>query len=105
MYNSIDIKDIDKIKIYDINDDYINKNVLIDIRDKYEYILDHINDSVNIPYNYLSMFKDKYLNFNDNYYIYCDSGIKSKKICIMLNELGYKTIDLIGGYKEYLNNK
>ena len=38
MYNSIDIKDIDKIKIYDISDDYVNKNVLIDIRDKYEYI-------------------------------------------------------------------
>ena len=102
MYNSIDIKDIDRIKIYDIDDDYVNKNVLIDIRDKYEYILDHINNSVNIPYNYLSMFKDKYLNFNDNYYIYCDSGSKSRKLCIHLSNLGYDVIDLVGGMKEYL---
>ena len=105
MYNSIDIKDINRIKIWDIDDEIVNKNVLIDIRDKYEYILDHINGAINIPYNYLSMFYDRYLNLNDNYYIYCDSGNKSKKIVYMLNKLGYKSIDLIGGYKGYLDSK
>ena len=40
MYDSIDIKEIDSITI--------NDN-LIDIRDKYEYILSHIKGSINIP--------------------------------------------------------
>ena len=39
MYDSIDIKEIDYINI---------DNNLIDIRDKYEYVLNHINNVKNI---------------------------------------------------------
>lgn len=96
MYDSIDIKEID----------FITKNDnLIDIRDKYEYILSHINGAINIPYTYLLMMPDNYLDKNKKYYFYCDSGLKSRKICEFLNELGFKTVDLIGGYKSYLDNK
>lgn len=94
MYKSINIKEID----------YINNKIVIDIRDKYLYNLAHIRNSINIPYNYLYIFPNKYLNKYSNYYIYCDSGSKSRKMCIYLNKLGYNTIDLIGGYKEYERN-
>ena len=96
MYNSIDIKEIDRISIDD-------RNILIDIRDKYEYILSHIRRSINIPYNYLNAYYNKYLDFNHNYYIYCDSGNKSRKLCCFLNSIGYNVIDLVGGYKEYVD--
>ena len=98
MYNSIDIKEIDRINI---NID----NLLIDIRDKYEYVLGHIKQAYNIPYTYIFTFPEKYLDFNKTYYIYCESGSKSRKIVNYLSQLGYKVIDLIGGYKEYIDDK
>lgn len=94
MYDSIDIKEIDFINI-DSN--------LIDIRDKYEYILSHITDAINIPYTYLLMMPDNYLDKDKKYYLYCDSGSKSRKLCEYLNEQGFKTVDLIGGYNAYIN--
>ena len=97
MYDSIDIKEIDQIHI-NIN----GQNMLIDIRDKYEYILGSINGSINIPYNYLALMPENYLNFNTTYYIYCDSGIKSRRICLELTQLGYHVVDLIGGYNHYI---
>ncbi len=96
MYDSIDIKEIDSITI--------NDN-LIDIRDKYEYILSHIKGSINIPYTYLLMMPNNYLDKDKKYYFYCDSGIKSRKLCEFLTELGFKTVDLIGGYKNYIDKK
>jgi len=95
MYKSINIKNIDKI---DLN----NNNILIDIREKYEYILGNIKNSINIPYNYLMILPEEYLTKDRRYYIYCDSGSKSRKLCIHLSNLGYDVIDLVGGMKEYL---
>lgn len=97
MYNSLDIKEIDNINITTNN-----FNMLIDIRDKYEYILGNINGSINIPYNYLALMPENYLNFDTTYYIYCDSGSKSRRLCIELNQLGYHVVDLIGGYNHYI---
>ncbi len=98
MYDSIDIKEIDRINIS-------NNSCIIDIRDKYEYILGHIRNSINIPCNYILALPDKYLDFDKIYYIYCESGSKSRKICSYLSELGYKVVDLIGGYNEYIDDK
>ena len=99
MYNSISIKMINEI----LNNNQ-NKKIL-DIRDKYEYILSHIPRAINIPYNYLITIPNNYLNIYTTYYIYCDNGIKSRKLCDYLSNLGYKVVDLIGGYKEYLDDK
>lgn len=96
MYEDIDILDIDSIQI---------DNNLIDIREKYEYILGSINRSRNIPYNYLMMMPDQYLETDKTYYLYCDSGEKSRRVCNHLNQLGYHTIDLVGGYERYKNGK
>jgi rhodanese-related sulfurtransferase len=95
MYKSINIKEIDNI-IIDTN------NILIDIRDKYEYILGNLKRSINIPYNYLMLVPDEYLNKNKRYYIYCDTGTKSRKLCMHLSNLGYSVVDLVGGIKDYL---
>ena len=95
MYKSINIKDIDNI---DIN----ANNILIDIREKYEYILGNIKKSINIPYNYLMILPEEYLSKDRRYFIYCDSGSKSRKLCLHLSNLGYDVVDLVGGIKEYL---
>ena len=98
MYDSIDVKEIDRININ-------ANNVLIDIRDKYEYILGHIKRAINIPYTYILSLTEKYLTFDKTYYIYCESGSKSRKLCLYLSENGYKVVDLIGGFKEYIDDK
>lgn len=87
--------------INDINNIHITNN-LIDIRDKYEYMLGHINGSINIPMNYLYMNPENYLEKETTYYLYCDYGMKSRKLSSFLNDLGYKTISLIGGYEKYI---
>lgn len=96
MYDSIDIKEIDSINT--------NGN-LIDIRDKYEYILSHINKATNIPYTYLIMMPEDYLEKDKKYYLYCTNGSRSRKLCQHLNEIGFQTIDLVGGYNSYIDNK
>ena len=95
MFESINIKEIDNINI----DDY---RVLIDIRDKYEYLLGYIPRSINIPYTYLITIPNNYLSFDKIYYLYCDNGLKSRKLCEYLTSLGYYVIDLVGGYNSYL---
>ena len=94
MYEDIDILDIDTI--------YVENN-LIDIRDKFEYSLGNIKGSINIPYNYLLVNPENYLDIDKKYYIYCDSGSRSRKLCNYLNNMGYNTVDLIGGYMRYIN--
>lgn len=74
---------------------------IIDIRDKYQYNLGNIPTSKNIPKNFLLSNPSEYLNFNDIYYIYCQYGSTSAKVCNELNKKGYKVVNVIGGYNEY----
>ena len=47
------------------------------------------------------MMPENYLDKDKIYYLYCDSGSKSRKLCMYLNQNGYNTIDLVGGYIRY----
>ena len=95
MYKSINIKNIDSIQINE-------NNIIIDIREKYEYILGNIPGALNIPYNYLMVLPNEYLKKDKKYFIYCDTGSKSRKLCLHLSNLGYNVVDLVGGYLDYL---
>ena len=71
---------------------------IIDIRDNYSYDLGHVYNAKNIEMNELLSNHSKYLNKSDTYYIYCTSGIRSKKTCELLSILGYNVINVIDGY-------
>ncbi len=101
MYDSMDINEIDQIHITSSNPLDSNQRILLDIRDKYEYVIENIRGSVNIPYNYLALMPENYLNLTSTYYLYCDTGSKSRKLCLHLKQLGYQVVDLIGGYQMY----
>ena len=62
---------------------------IIDVSDKFIYNEEHINGSVNIPYDRLINNYRYYLNKNDTYYIYCKSGKLSKRATLVLSSLGY----------------
>lgn len=80
------------------------KNI-IDIRSRYEYSINHIPGAINIDYLELLSNPSKYLNMNDTYYLYCTSGYTSSMVVNKLNRLGYKTVNIDGGFNNYLLRK
>ena len=77
---------------------------VIDLRSIEKYNSSHIETSINIPFEKLMINHSKYLNKTDEYYLYCQYGKTSVKVCIFLNKLGYKVINLVGGYEAWLLN-
>ena len=67
-----------------------------------KYNNSHIPNAKNIPKIELVTNYSKYLNKNDIYYIYCDNGYKSKRIVSYLNSLGFNTVNINGGFYNYL---
>lgn len=96
MLNNINMLDFLKIK-EDIN--------IIDIRTKEKYNNSHIPNAINIPYEQLLFEPSKYLNKDEPYYIYCAQGKTSFSVCNILTKLGYKIININGGYESYILNK
>ena len=81
----------------------LNNITLIDIRENYEYKMNHIDNAINIPIDTLELVPEKYLKKNKKYYLYCDLGVKSRELSLKLNKMGYKIYSIKGGYKEYKN--
>ena len=76
-------------------DNLKNKNVkIIDVQDKYEFNLSHIEGSINIPYDELMSNYKNYLNKNELYYITCKKGHLSKRVVSVLDYLGYNVVML-----------
>lgn len=80
------------------------KNI-IDIRDINSYNKSHIEGAIHIDQYDLIFNPNKYLNKNDIYYIYCNSGVSSKVVVNRLNSRGYHTVNIDGGYNNYLLSK
>ena len=75
---------------------------LIDIRDKESYLEGHIPGAKNIVSSELIYHPNRYLDFDKEYYLYCDVGYISEDVCMRLRMKGYRVISIIGGYKNYL---
>lgn len=93
MISSISIKEL-RDKVYSVN--------IIDIRNSQSYNNNHIPNSINIPMEKLIVDPKTYLKANETYYLYCQKGISSPKICQILNRMGYHTINICGGYEEWI---
>ena len=79
--------------------------VIIDIRKKNSYALDHIPSAINIPYTELITEYPIIMSKSELYFICCDQGIRGKELCSYLSRLGYNTINITGGYEAYKNYK
>ena len=91
-YNKLVIKL--NISLSELRPDYN----IIDIRDNYSYDIDHVFNAINIPMDELLRNYMFYLNKEDRYYIYCKSGVRSKKTCDLLRILGYNVVNVIDGF-------
>lgn len=94
MLKNITVKELKSILSPSIN--------IIDLRSFEKYNTSHIEFSKNIPYLELLKNYDKYLDKTKVYYLYCQSGKVSLKLSIQLNNMGYNTINVLGGYQEWL---
>ena len=79
-----------------------NKMNIIDIRSNEKYNNNHIPGSINIPFENLIINPAKYLKKTDAYYIYCQKGIQSRKMCLILKSMGYNAININGGYEAWI---
>lgn len=83
----------------------INTNNLIDIRSIEKYNNKHILNARNIPMEQLLINTSKYLNKSERYYIYCQKGIQSRKLCQILKNSGYNVVNVTGGYEAWVLNE
>ena len=90
--NSITVNELKKLDNIDI----------IDIRNEEKYNDNHILNAYNIPYKKLLISPNNYLDMSKTYYIYCQKGITSRKLCNILNSKGYCLTDIIGGYEAWI---
>ena len=95
MFESISVLELSKIT--NIN--------LIDIRGIEKYNNGHILNAKNIPMESLLINTSKYLNKYEKYYIYCQKGIQSRKMCQILKNQGYNVINVTGGYEAWVMNE
>lgn len=89
---------LESISVSELN----NKINIIDIRSIERYNNNHIEGAINIPFDKLLMNPGKYLKKSETYYIYCQRGIQSRKMCLMLKNMGYKAININGGYETWM---
>lgn len=89
------------IRVNDIMD-YIGKKnvVIIDLREKEEYLAGHIPTAVNVPYKYLEDSKSILLR-NNLLILYCDRGHISLMAARDLVKDGYNIRSLFGGFRAY----
>lgn len=79
--------------------------LIIDIRSIEKYNNGHIMNARNISMEQLLINPHKYINKNDKYYIYCQKGIQSRKLCPILISMGFKVINISGGYESWILNE
>ena len=83
----------------------LNNPIIIDIRNIEKYNNNHIMNSINIPMEYLLIKPEKYLSKEKKYYLYCQKGIQSRKICKILTNNGYNVTNIMGGYEAWILNE
>lgn len=94
----------DSGKVINVNDidSMIGKINLIDIREEYEFRGGSIKSAKNIPMRELLKNVDKYLKKDEEYYIICQSGARSSRVCSGLSRQGYDVINVSGGVGSYI---
>ena len=72
-------------------------SVILDVREKWEYDICHIKESVHIPMGQIAERKDE-LNMEDTIIVVCHHGIRSRMVAKFLDASGFiNVINLSGG--------
>jgi len=100
--NQIKIK-IKEITPIDLNANFAEDILLIDVRTEKEWLLGYIPQAVNIDRGYLEANIEKVAGPTQPIVLYCASGIRSVLAAENLLAMGYRDVSsLSGGYKEWV---
>jgi len=85
----------------------VNKDstvVFFDSREKNEYNVSHLKNSIWVGYDDFDMSRVKQIPKTQKIIVYCSVGYRSEKITEKLNKAGYKNVsNLVGGIFEWKN--
>ncbi|MDP7005207.1 MAG: rhodanese-like domain-containing protein [Phycisphaerales bacterium] len=71
---------------------------IIDCRSTQEFESSHLNEAINIPLQHLSIEVDNFpFNKEDTFFIYCNSGNRSRTFATFLRSLGFLKCQSIAG--------
>lgn len=74
--------------------------LILDVRENNEVSEGKILGAKHIPLGHIALRKDE-LNKNKTYVVVCKSGNRSKAACGILEALGYKVEDMVGGMNDW----
>lgn len=95
---------VKKVDVMEIDQLVEDGEYLLDIRTEEEYSLGNINGSVNIPLDELRDRMDE-IPKDRIIYVNCQVGLRGYLGCRILNQNGFNTYNLDGGYSLYSNYK
>jgi len=90
------------LPINDFSQEGLKDYTLLDVRTPEEFASGHLENAVNINW-YDTDFAEqlKVVPKEHTLYVYCKKGGRSAMATALLDSLGYKAIDLTGGYDAY----
>ncbi|WP_298995607.1 rhodanese-like domain-containing protein [Flagellimonas sp. S174] len=107
--NSDSDKKVVQIDHQQMVDKVLGKDVqLVDVRTPKEYEDGHIDDAVNFNVKDKKKFLEQIQSLSKEtpVYLYCKSGVRSKKAAELLKKEGFSTVfDYSGGYEDWKENK
>ncbi len=95
---------VENTQWYEIEDLVRNDEYILDVREKYEVENGSIPNVINIP---LGQLRDRLNEIpkNRKIYVCCQVGLRGYIACTILNQYGYDTSNIDGGYKTYSSIK
>ena len=95
---------VENTQWYEIEDLVRNDEYILDVREEYEVENESIPNVINIP---LGQLRDRLNEIpkNRKIYVCCQVGLRGYIACTILNQYGYNTSNIDGGYKTYSSIK
>lgn len=95
---------VENTQWYEVEDLVKNEEYILDVREEYEVSNGSIKNVVNIP---LGQLRDRLNEIpkDKKIYVCCQVGLRGYIACTILNQYGYKTSNIDGGYKTYSSIK
>lgn len=78
------------------------KHQIIDVRTPEEFQDGHLPNATNLPVESLISSNPENLDKTTPQLVYCESGARSLLACQILDQKGYQTYNLLGGYVAWL---
>ena len=77
--------------------------LIIDIQEENEFAFLNVSQAINVPYEKLMLYPEKYLVKSKDCYLICPEGTISLRAAQILEKLGYSAYSIAGGYGAYFN--